>query len=368
MEDLKIIEAVERYIDGQMSPDERVYFEQLRKSNPEIDQLVVEQTFFMQQIARYNKTRAFRNNLDEVHIDLAEKGLISSPRLKGRARVVYLYNRYKRTAAIAASITGITILGVSLLVSSIAPAKPVKELQELRREINNVKKENIKQDHEIEKAKQLQAVAPPVITFKAGGTGFLIDVKGYLVTNAHVIENARNVVVQNSRGKELKAKLVFTDAARDIAILKITDTAFKTPIFLPYAVKKGDVEIAEAVYTLGFPRNEIVYGEGYLAARTGFNGDTLTCQIAIAANPGNSGGPILNKHGEIIGMLSTKQLTAEGVVFATQSKYIYQALNGLKQDTAFQSIRIPGTSSIRSLDRMQQVKKITDYVYMVKVN
>ena len=94
----------------------------------------------------------------------------------------------------------------------------------------------------------------------------------------------------------------------------------------------------------------------------------IPSQIAIAANPGNSGGPVLNKNGEIIGMLSTKQLTAEGVVFATQSKYIYQALNGLKQDTAFHGIRIPGTSSIRSLDRMQQVKKITDYVYMVKVN
>ena len=52
MEDIKILETVERYIAGQMTPDERVYFEGLRKSNPEIDQAVVEHTFFLQQIAQ----------------------------------------------------------------------------------------------------------------------------------------------------------------------------------------------------------------------------------------------------------------------------------------------------------------------------
>ena len=52
----------------------------------------------------------------------------------------------------------------------------------------------------------------------------------------------------------------------------------------------------------------------------------LSCQIAIAANPGNSGGPVLNHNGEVIGILSTRQVSAEGVVFAIQSKYIHSCI------------------------------------------
>jgi serine protease Do len=370
MDDIKILEAVERYIEGQMSPDERVYFENLRKSHPEIDQLVVEHTYFMQQLNRHDATKRLKSSLNEIHVDLAEKGLIKSPKLKGRAKVVYLFNRYKKVTAIAASIAGITAISISALLWSISPVKPASktEVQELSRKVNGLINYNRVQDREISNVKNRIDV-PATPAYVTGGTSFLIDAKGYLVTNAHVIENAKNVVVQNSKGKDLAVQVVYTDTQRDIAILKIMDTAFKSPASLPYSIKKNTAEIAEEVYTLGFPRNEIVYGEGYLAAKTGYNGDTLSCQIAIAANPGNSGGPVLNHNGEVIGILSTKQTTAEGAVFATQSKYIYSALKELqKDDTTYKSIKIPATSNIKGWDRMQQVRKIADYIYMVKVN
>jgi S1-C subfamily serine protease len=367
MDDIKLLEAVEQYINGRMTPDERVYFEGLRKSNPEIDQLVVEHTFFMQQLNRFDDTKKFRSRLNDIHIELAEKGLIKSNRLQGRAKVIYLFNRYKRTAAIAASIAGITALMMSALLWSFSPVKPDEEdIRKLNREISALKNQNKQQNNEINTIKQ--NISTPVITYKTGGTGFLIDPKGYVVTNAHIIQNANNIVVQNSNGKDLNVTVVFVDIPRDIAILKITDTSFKTTLPIPYSIKKTSAEIAEPIYTLGFPRNEIVYGEGYLAANTGFNGDTLTCQIAIAANPGNSGGPILNRNGEVIGVLSAKQTTAEGVVFATQSKFIYQALNSLQKDTAYQRIKLPVTTSLKGLDKTQQVKKISDFVYMIKVS
>ena len=367
MDDIKLLEAVEQYINGRMTPDERVYFEGLRKSNPEIDQLVVEHTFFMQQLNRFDDTKKFRSRLNDIHIELAEKGLIKSNRLQGRAKVIYLFNRYKRTAAIAASIAGITALMMSALLWSFSPVKPDEDdIRKLNREISALKNQNKQQNNEINTIKQ--NISTPVITYKTGGTGFLIDPKGYVVTNAHIIQNANNIVVQNSNGKDLNVTVVFVDIPRDIAILKITDTAFKTTSPIPYSIKKTSADIAEPIYTLGFPRNEIVYGEGYLAANTGFNGDTLTCQIAIAANPGNSGGPVLNRNGEVIGVLSAKQTSAEGVVFATQSKFIYQALNSLQKDTAYQRIKLPVTTSLKGLDKTQQVKKIADFVYMIKVS
>lgn len=370
MTDLKILEAVERYIEGSMSPDERVHFENLRKSNPEVDQAVVEHTFFMQQLNRFDAVKKLKGTLNDIHVDLAEKGAIQSPRLQGKAKIVYLYKRYKRISAIAASIAGITAIGISALLYTVSPGKPAtkSEVQELSRKVNGLISHNRVQDREITNVKNKIDVAPsgPYVT---GGTSFLIDAKGYLVTNAHVIENAKNILVQNSKGHDLDATLVFVDAEKDLAILKITDTAFKAPATLGYSIKKSTPDIAEQVYTLGFPRNEIVYGEGYLAAKTGFNGDTLTCQIAIAANPGNSGGPVINKDGEVIGVLSTKQTTAEGAVFATQSKYIFDALKQLqKADTTYKHIKIPATSAAKNWDRMQQVKKFTDHIYMVKVN
>src|SRR4051812_22595101 len=137
MEDMNILEAVERYIAGQMSPDERVYFEQLRKSNPEIDQAVVEHTFFLQQMNRFEETRKFKGLLNDTHINLAEKGLIKSPRLQGKAKVVYLFNRYKRVSAIAASIAGIVALAMSALLFYVSPGKPVQksEVTKLERDL-----------------------------------------------------------------------------------------------------------------------------------------------------------------------------------------------------------------------------------------
>ena len=369
MDELKMLEQIERYINGQMSPDERVQFEQLRKTNPEIDQMVVEHTFFVHQFTHFDEIKKFKSKLNDIHIDLAEKGAIQSTRLQGRAKVVYLVNKYKRVAAIAASIAGITAIALSSLVVSVSPKAPAKEIAQLSRQIDALKRKDQELNQELNQVKNHVTTAPPDITYKTGGTGFLINTKGLLATNAHVIQNASHVVIQGNNGKDYAVQVVFMDMAKDLALLQIVDSSFKAPASLPYAIKQTPGELAEPVFTLGYPRNEIVYGEGYLSAKTGFKGDTMTYQIAIAANPGNSGGPILNKAGEVVGILSTKQTSAEGVVFATQSKFIHRAIDSLRrQDTAFGKVKLPNASSLKNLDRTQQVKKIKDFVFMVKVN
>jgi S1-C subfamily serine protease len=118
---------------------------------------------------------------------------------------------------------------------------------------------------------------------------------------------------------------------------------------------------------MGFPRNEIVYGEGYLSARTGHNGDTLSCQITVPSNPGNSGGPVFNQNGEVIGILSSKEIKTEGAVFAVQAKYIYKAIDEIKKgNDEYKNVKISSKSGLTGLTRKQQAQKIENFVFMVK--
>jgi serine protease Do len=371
MNELMTLETIERYLRGEMTPDERIYLEGLRKTNPEVDQLVVEHTLFLQQMESFSDRRNFKAELQHIYTELTEKGDIKPAKLEGKAKVIYLWNRYKRVAAIAASIAIITTLGVSLLVNSLMPRADQSELQDLSRDVKEVKEAQKVQGREVKnlKDKITDKTVGTKIPFRTAGTGFMLDGKGLLATNAHIVKNSRNIFVINNQNQQFRAIVVFTDLAKDIAILKIADDDFKPINNIPYGIRRSSTDVAESIYTLGFPRNDMVYSEGYLSAKTGFNGDTLSCQLGIAANPGNSGGPVFNHDGEVIGILSTKEAEAEGVAFAIQSKYIFNVIEELKKnDTAYQKIKLQAKSSLNNMNRQQQIKKIEDFVYMIKVN
>ena len=228
MEDIKILDAVERYIRGEMTPDERLYFEQLRKTNPEVDQLVVEHTLLLQQMNRFSEWKNFKQALHDTHIDLAEQRKIRSSKLRGRAKVVYLWNKYKRVTAIAASIAGVTALAMSGLVLSVTPKANPSDLENLRRILNNQQRQTnrIVTDLNDVKAKvntPATVTAPSPIEFKSGGTGFLINGDGLMITNAHVVKNSKNIRVVNSKGVQFNAFVVRLDVLRDVAVIKIDD-------------------------------------------------------------------------------------------------------------------------------------------------
>ena len=366
MDDIKILDSVERYIRGEMTPDERLYFEHLRKTSPEVDQLVVEHTLFLQQMNRFGEWKKFKQALHDTHTDLAEQGKINSSKLKGKAKVVYLWKRYKRVTAIAASIAGITTLSILAVVNSLTPRVKDPKVQELVHRVSAVEKNQKALDNKINYVdrKNQQPIIPTPVRYN--GTGFLIDPKGLMITNAHVVKNSRNIFVQNNKGDQFRAFVVRLDVPRDVAIIKIDDDRFKPSTSLPYGIRKTTSDIAEPIFTLGFPREEIVYGEGYLSAETGHDGDTLSCQISVAANPGNSGGPVFNHNGEVIGILSAKETETEGAVFAVQSKYIYQVLSELKKSSLYKNVKMPAKTALNGLDKKEQVKKIQDFVFMVK--
>jgi serine protease Do len=367
MDDVKILDAVEKYIRGEMNPDERMYFENLRKTNPEIDQLVVEHTLFLQQMNRFGEWKKFKTALHDAHTNLAQQGKINSARLKGKAKIVYLWKRYRRVAAIAASIAGVTTLTIITLIWSLSPKTPNSEFDKLKGKVYEIDNKTKQQDQEINKVKNKINTQNNPIVYTTWGTGFIIDTRGYLVTNVHVIEGARNIVVQNKMGA-FSASVVYKDVKKDIAILKIDDEGFKPYSSIPYAISKSTGHLAEPIYTLGYPRNDVVYGQGYLSSTTGFNGDTLSFQMDIPANWGNSGSPILNNKGEVIGILNGRQNNTVGFSFAIQGKLLYKVIDDLKNDTSFQKVKLSSKSLINGMERSQQIEKLQDYVFMIKVN
>lgn len=365
MQDTTLLDAVERYIRGEMPAEEKALFEHLRNTNPEVDQMVVEHSLFLEKFTQYGETKKFASQLKDIHQQLATEGATSEQR---SAIVVTLWKKYKRTVFVAASIAGVTALFISGLISLLSPKISKANLEMLSRRIDN-------QEYKLNNvASKVNSVETPPPTFNRGGTGFLIDGKGYLITNAHVVKNATQVEVQNPLG-EYHARIIQLDRQADLALLKIEDTTYHAFSALPYGISKTGAELGEDVFTLGYPRPEIVYGKGYMSAKTGYQGDTTTFQLTIAANPGNSGTPVLNNDGEVVGMLSSSQQNAQGMVFAVRSKNIFQALDSMRSDSTLQStdsalshLRIPQSSVLKGMERKLQLKRLEDYIFIVKSN
>jgi S1-C subfamily serine protease len=321
------------------------------------------------ELEKISEIKNYRHNLIEVESKLANEGAISLKQAKAKTRVVYLWNRYRRTIAVAASIAGIVSISTATIVSMYSENKKVAvitplvdtKLNQFEHKLNQI--ENKLNDASTSPV--LKTPYKPKFEANFRATGFLVDGSGFIITNAHVIDHARNIIVENKKGEQFIAKSVYSNRTTDLAILKIDDTAFKKVAALPYTLSKYSAELGEHIFTLGYPREEVVYGEGYLSAKSGYYGDTTSYQVSISVNPGNSGGPVINKNGEVIGIISSKETNADGVVFAIKSKNIYSALKELKDS---ESIKLPSANSLKGLDRVQQIQKLEDFVYMVKGN
>jgi serine protease Do len=134
------------------------------------------------------------------------------------------------------------------------------------------------------------------------GSGFILSADGFIMTNAHVVEGADEVIVTLTDKREFKAKIVGADKRTDVAVVKIEATG------LP-AVKVGDVsrlKVGEWVMAIGSPFGlENTVTAGIVSAKQRDTGDYLPfIQTDVAINPGNSGGPLINMRGEVVGINS----------------------------------------------------------------
>lgn len=142
------------------------------------------------------------------------------------------------------------------------------------------------------------------------GTGFLISSNGYFLTCAHVVEQGTSIKVR-IRGDMFSAKLVCADKFNDIALLIIDGSDFK-----PIPLSSILPEIGDKVFTLGFPNPDFQgttekYTDGVVSSISGIMDDIRTMQITVPIQPGNSGGALLDKAGNVVGIVVAQLNAAE---------------------------------------------------------
>ncbi|WP_410221270.1 serine protease [Pedobacter sp.] len=350
---------IEDYLNDKLNTAEREAFEQLRKNDPIVDHKVVAHKVFLDAMAQYSTVVKLKEQLNHAHSQIDVDTLVEAYK-PHPSKLIQLWRNNKAAIAVAASFLILAMVSIYSIQNNSKQAGSFeamsRDLAQLKRSQNNLIR-NIN-------SKNSSTNKTPVARF--GGTGFAVSANGYIATNYHVISGADSVYVQNNKGISYKVNAIYTDSQNDIAILKITDKSFNLP-GLPYAIRRGLSGIGEPVFTLGFPKDDIVLGDGYVSSKTGINGDTLAYQVAIPVNPGNSGGPLLDNNGNIVGIINGKENKTDGATFAVKSKYIMEALNAIPQDSLNRKVAYGKKSQLQGLKRNKQVEKMQDYVFMIKV-
>lgn len=358
--EIELEAIIEDYLKGKLTADEQKAFEQLRANDPIVDHRVVAHKVFLESMQQYGNILLLKEQMDAVHKTIDVVSLNDDLR-PHPSKIVRMWRNNKSAIAVAASFL---VLAMVMLYSIQSQTKKDGSFEALSREVNKISRS---QNDLIRNIKSNNAPKSSATPAKFGGSGFAISSNGYILTNYHVIKGADSLYVQNNKGVSFKVKAAYTDPVNDIAVLKISDLSFDHLGTLPYSIKMTTAGIGEAVYTLGYPKDDVVLGDGYVSSKTGINGDTLAYQVAIPVNPGNSGGPLIDNNGNIVGVINGKQDKVDGAAFAVKSKYIMEALNAIPQDSLSRRVAFGKKSSLKGLKRDKQVAKIQDYVFMIKV-
>ena len=178
----------------------------------------------------------------------------------------------------------------------------------------------------------------------ATGTGFLFSSSDYVITSYHVVHGSKSISVRFTNGERIDATIAVKDTNNDIAILKLS----KSPTSRQNIITLGDsssVKTGDRVFTYGFPLVDLLghqeprYSEGFINSLSGMSNDPRLFQVSIPIQPGNSGGPVFNEKGELIGIatssidsVQTQKVfgaTPQNVNFAIKSSYIKSMLTSL---------------------------------------
>ena len=211
--------------------------------------------------------------------------------------------------------------------------------------------------------------------WKGNGTGFFIDKDGYIATNYHVVEDAKDIEVEfirNGIKQTYSAEVIQSDKQNDLSIIKINSSEFKPFLKLPFNFKTNISDVGSNIFALGYPMalslmgTEIKFTDGKISSKTGMQGDITSYQISVPIQPGNSGGPLFDYDGNLIGIttstINRKYDMTENVNYAVKTSYLKNLIDVLDY-----KLTLPNDRIIASKTLTEKIKILSDYVVLIKI-
>lgn len=199
------------------------------------------------------------------------------------------------------------------------------------------------------------------------GTGFALN-NGYIITNNHVVDGATSIVVLGVNGgsTEYRAQVISVDKKNDLALIRINDNRFHGFNNVPYAISNRICDVGEDVFVLGYPLttfmgDEVKLTNGIISSRSGYQGDVSTYQISAPVQPGNSGGPLFDNQGNIVGIVNAGIPGAENVGYAIKTSYLYNLVG-----SAIPTSNIPQTNHVYGTSLADKVRAVKNCVFYIK--
>lgn len=202
------------------------------------------------------------------------------------------------------------------------------------------------------------------------GSGFAITSNGYIITNYHVVDGGSVIYIRGIDGNysnKYSAEIVIVDKNNDLAILKINDPNFTSFGTLPYVIDNKTSAVGNSVFVLGYPLrgamgDEVKLTNGIISSRSGFQGDVTSYQVSVPIQPGNSGGPLFDYSGNVIGVVNAKLKGAENASYAIKSVYILNLIDLLPEEP-----KISTKGALSNLSLPEQVKILSKFTYIIEV-
>ena len=317
----------------------------------------------IQSLNNSGSQQRFRKMLTDIHKEQSAKGF------KKLARIIQLPAHFWRTTAVAATVALLTSF-ISYTVLTGNSKKNDDQYSRIRREVNGISNETSKlkkivQDSLLNK----KVLLAPKSNIRNTGTGFALTNDGYFVTAYHVINDGNgygdSVYIQSNDGIYYKAFVVNFDEQSDLAILKVEKKNFQfTKGEVPYTFAPTKAALGTQIYTVGYPKEDIVYSEGYISARNGYDGNSQQYTMELPAGHGQSGSPVIDDKGNILGIVTAISSPKLANTYAVSSHELFNLVENMPQGN---KLHLSRKNKLSKLSRQEQIAKMEDYTFSIKV-